>query len=195
MTGIFGGAFDPPHNGHVAFVRDARRRFPLDRLVILVSAAPGHKAVHLAPAVRLALARAAFPGEEVELDEHARTVDMLHDRHFDDPLFLMGADEFCDFPRWKDPNGVLELAHLGVGTRPGYPPGRIETVLSQLDRPERVEFFEIEPVPAASRELRARIARWEPVDGLVPDAVAAELARLGLYRPGGYTETRDYGKD
>jgi nicotinate-nucleotide adenylyltransferase len=195
MTGIFGGAFDPPHNGHVAFVRDARRRFPLDRLVILVAAAPGHKSVYLPADVRLALARAAFPREDVELDEHARTVDMLRDRRFEDPLFLIGADEFCDFPKWKDPNGVLELARLAVGTRPGYPDGRIESVLAQLERPDRVEFFEIEPVPAASRDIRARLARAEPVDALVPPAVAAELARLGLYGRGDYTERRNSEED
>jgi len=188
VTGIFGGAFDPPHNGHVAFVRDARRRFPLDRLVILVSADPGHKSVHLAPEIRLDLARLAFPGAEVELDEHPRTVDSLRARRLDDPLFLIGADEFCDFLDWKDPDGVLDLSRLAVGTRPGYPQGRIDHVLEGLRRPDRVEFFEIEPVPVASRDLRARLERDEPVDDLVPPAVADEIRRLGLYRPGGYTE-------
>jgi nicotinate-nucleotide adenylyltransferase len=181
MTGLFGGAFDPPHNGHVAFVRDARRRFPLERLVILVAAAPGHKEVQISPQHRLALARAAFPEDEVVLDDHARTVDLLRSRPFDEPIFLIGADEFCDFPQWKDPDGVLELTRLGVGTRPGYPRGRVESVLDRLKRPDRVEFFEIEPVPVASREIRARLATGEPVDGLVPPAVADEIARLGLY--------------
>jgi nicotinate-nucleotide adenylyltransferase len=188
VTGIFGGAFDPPHNGHVALVRDAQRRFALDRLVILVSADPGHKTVHLAPEVRLDLARAAFPGAQVELDEHPRTVDMLRARRFDDPLFLIGADEFRDFLDWKDPEGVLDLTRLAVGTRPGYPQGPIEHVLEGLGRPDRVEFFEIEPVPVASRDLRARLERGEQVDDLVPAAVADEIRRLGLYRPGGYTE-------
>jgi len=190
MTGLFGGAFDPPHNGHVAFVRDARRRFLFDRLVILVAASPGHKRVHLDPQRRLELARLAFSDDEVVLDDHARTIDMLRARRYPEPIFLIGADEFCDFPQWKDPDGVLELTRLGVGTRPGYPRGRIESVLGTLKRPDRVEFFDIEPVPVASRDIRARAAAGEPLDGLVPQPVADEIARLGLYRGGGYTETR-----
>jgi len=189
MTGLFGGAFDPPHNGHVAFVRDARRRFPFDRFVIVVAANPGHKRVQLSPECRHELARLAFPDDEVVLDEHARTIDMLRAWSFSDPVFLIGADEFCDFPQWKDPDGVLELTRLGVGTRPGYPPGRIESVLSTLKRPERVAFFDIEPVPVASRDIRARAAAGEPLDELVPGPVADEIARLGLYRGGGYTGT------
>jgi nicotinate-nucleotide adenylyltransferase len=195
VTGLFGGAFDPPHNGHVAFVRAAESTFPLERLLILVSANPGHKPVYLDPRVRLALARAAFPASEVELDEHSRTVDTLRARRLDNPIFLIGADEFCDFVAWKDPDGVLELTRLGVGTRPGYPRGRIENVLAQLRRPEQVDFFEIEPVPVSSRELRARLERGEPVDELVPAAVADEIRRLGLYRSRGYTTSGDSEED
>jgi nicotinic acid mononucleotide adenylyltransferase len=56
-------------------------------------------------------------------------------------------------------------------------------VLAQLDRPERVLFFDIEPNPAASRDVRARAAAGEPLDGLVPEAVAQLVAERGLYRP------------
>ena len=168
MTGLFGGAFDPPHNGHVAFVRDARRHFAFDRLVILVAANPGHKRMHLSPECRLELARLAFPDDEIVLDEHARTVDLLRARRYPDPIFLIGADEFCDFPQWKDPDGVLE----------------------KLERPDRVEFFDIEPVAVASRDLRARAVAGDPLDALVPRPVANEIARLGLYRGGGYTASR-----
>ena len=185
MTGLFGSVFDPPHNGHLEVVRCAREHFRLDRLVVLVVAHPGHKPVATPAVERLALARLAFPDDEVELDDHPRTVDMLRERSFDDPLFLVGADEFCDFLGWKDPNGVLELARLGVATRPGYPRERLDRVLAALDRPDRVEFFEIEPLDISSRELRVRVAGGESVARLVPPAVAAEIERLGLYRGGG----------
>ena len=185
MTGLFGSVFDPPHNGHLEVVRCAREHFDLDRLVVLVVADPGHKAVATPAAERLALARLAFPADEIELDAHPRTVDMLRERQFDDPLFLVGADEFCDFLGWKDPNGVLELARLGVATRPGYPRERLDRVLGELERPDRVDFFEIEPLDVSSREIRAMAGRGEPIEGLVPAPVAAEIARLGLYRVDG----------
>jgi nicotinate-nucleotide adenylyltransferase len=154
---------------------------------VLVVADPGHKGVELAAETRLELARAAFPGRDVELDPHARTVDMLRVRRFLDPLFLIGADEFCDLLSWKEPQAVLELARLGVATRPGFPRERLERMLERLDRPGRVSFFEIPPIPASSTEIRARIARGEPIDDLVPAPVAELLGQLGLYRGGGYT--------
>jgi nicotinate-nucleotide adenylyltransferase len=181
-TGLFGGTFDPPHNGHVALARAAEQELGFDELVVLVAARPGHKRVDLDAETRLGLARAAFPEHRVELDEHERTVDMLRERRWDDPLFLLGADEFCDFLDWKDPNGVLELARVAVATRPGYPRERLDRVLERLERPDRVRFFELEPVPIASRDVRERVARGEPIDGLVPQAVAARIAELGLYR-------------
>ena len=187
MTGLLGGAFDPPHDGHVALVREAERRFALERVVVLVVADPGHKDVELDAPTRLELARAAFPGYDVELDRHARTVDMLREGRFADPLFLIGADEFCDFLSWKEPGAVLELARLGVATRPGFPRGRLDRVLAELERPDRVELFEIEPVAASSSEIRARVARGEPIAGLVPEEVADLIRRFGLYRPAGYT--------
>ena len=175
MTGVLGGAFDPPHLGHVALAEAAKRRFELDRLLVLVAAAPGHKDVVASAAARLDLARAAFPGEDVELDEHARTIDMLRARRLADPLLVIGADQLMDFPGWKEPDAVLDLARLGVATRPGYAPG-------PLARPDRVVLFDLEPHDVSSSEIRALAARGEPIAGLVPAAVADLVRRRSLYR-------------
>ena len=53
MTGLFGGAFDPPHNGHVVLARKGASHFGLDPLVVLVNAAPGHKQVATPAEARL----------------------------------------------------------------------------------------------------------------------------------------------
>jgi nicotinate-nucleotide adenylyltransferase len=145
VIGLFGGAFDPPHNGHVALVEAAKRALALDRVLVLVAAEPAHKAVETPAAVRLELARAAFPPDEVVLDDHARTVDTLRAHpEWDEPVFLLGADAFSDFPAWKEPDEVLRLARLGVASRPGFPPDRLRAVLDLLAAPERVAFFELE---------------------------------------------------
>ena len=119
MTLVFGGMFDPPHAGHVRLVEGAKRHFGAERVLVLVVAAPGHREVVASAADRLALARAAFPGEDVELDEHPRTIDMLRARQLDDPVLIVGADELADFSNWKEPEAVLEIARLAVGERPG----------------------------------------------------------------------------
>ena len=182
MRGIFGGAFDPPHNGHVALLRAARQALDLDDAVVVVAGSPGHKKVPTPAAVRLALTRAAFPGEAVVLDEHDRTVDMLGDHpEWQGATFLLGADEFAGFLDWKEPEEVLILVRVGVATRPGYPRERLDSVIAALAAPERVVFFDLEPLPISSRELRAALDGGHDVHELVPPAVWEMIERDGLY--------------
>jgi len=183
MLGLFGGSFDPPHRGHVALAKRAREELGLDGLLVLVSEQPGHKDVTTPADVRLRLTRAAFPDDEVVLDDRARTVDTLEEHpEWRDPVFLVGADEFCDFLSWKRPDDVLALARLAVATRPGFPREGLESVLARLAHPERVLFFDLEPLPISSRDLRARLAAGEDVSDEVPAAVLDIVRREGLYR-------------
>jgi nicotinate-nucleotide adenylyltransferase len=180
-TGLFGGAFDPPHVGHVALAQRSLEDFALERLVVLVSEAPWHKEVATPASARLELARAAFPFAEVELDPYPSTIELLEARRFDDPLVLIGADQLAAFRTWREPDRVLELARLGVAARPGFDRAELD---AELSRPARVELFELAPAEVTSTGVRARIARGEPVSGLVPPAVAERIAALGLYRRG-----------
>jgi nicotinate-nucleotide adenylyltransferase len=183
--GILGGAFDPPHIGHVELARAAIDHYTLERLLVLVAADPGHKRAVAAPEVRLELATLAFrdvPGAEVRLDPHARTVDFLEEERPRDAVFLIGGDEFADFLRWKAPERVLELAPLGVAMRPGVPEAELRELRARLPAPDRVSFFEMRPTPVSSTEIRDRVMRGEPIDGLVPLAVRGLIEERGLYR-------------
>ena len=98
-------------------------RLGLDRLHVTVVVAPGHKEAVAPAEYRLELARLAFAGlGTVEPELYEYTVDALEAHDYEDPVFLIGADELADFPTWKEPERVLELARLGVATRPGYRP-------------------------------------------------------------------------
>ncbi|HET7808532.1 MAG TPA: nicotinate-nicotinamide nucleotide adenylyltransferase [Gaiellaceae bacterium] len=177
-----GGTFDPPQVGHVALARAAREELPIDRLVVLVAEQPGHRAVVADAEDRLRLARLAFEGiaDEVVLDPYAFTVDAVRDGRFGDAIFVVGADEGAAFPTWKEPEEVLRWVRLAVGTRSGFPPPDLERY------GDRVLAFALPSPPVSSTAVRDRLARGEPVDGLVPAAVAAALDETGLYR--GYTE-------
>jgi nicotinate-nucleotide adenylyltransferase len=181
VTGLLGGTFDPPQIGHVALGRAALAELPIAWLTVLVASAPGHRGV-VAPAdARLQLARAAFEfADAVVLDDHAFTVDAVAGGRFGDAIFIVGADEGAAFPGWKEPDEVLRWVRLAVGTRSGYPPPDLERYS------DRVLSFHLDSPPVSSSEIRARIARGEPIDGLVPPAVAAAIRELGLYR--GYTD-------
>lgn len=185
MIGLLGGAFDPPHSGHLALAEAAIHHFHLEQLLVLVVVEPGHKAVEAPFEDRYELASLAFRDvarTEVVRERHAYTVDAVRDGSFGDAIFLVGADEFADLLSWNDPNGVLEHVRLGVATRPGHTRERLEPVLAALDHPERVVFFEIPAVPVSSSEIRAHVARGEPIEALVPPAVAGVIADRGLYR-------------
>ena len=183
-VGILGGAFDPPHNGHLALARAAIDELRLERLLVLVVANPGHKRVATPADVRLELACLAFEPitqAEVELDRHARTVDSLEERELDDALFVIGGDELADFSSWMRPERILELVRLAVARRPGVHEEEIADAIARLPNPDRVVLFALEPVPVSSSEIRSRIHRGEPIDDLVPPGVLGEITRLGLY--------------
>jgi len=177
VIGILGGTFDPPHNGHVALAEAAREQLPIDGLVVLVAEHPGHRGVIADAETRLKLAQAAFPGRDVRLDPHPFTADAVEGGRFgEDALFVIGADQAAEFERWKDPEEVLKWVKLAVGTRAGYE-------LPDLSRyGDRIVPFELDSPEVSSSEVRERVAAGEPIDDLVPAAVAQLIEELGLYR-------------
>jgi nicotinate-nucleotide adenylyltransferase len=181
VTGILGGTFDPPHNGHAALARAALEQLPIDRLLVLVAAAPGHRRVIAGAEERLRLARAAFAGLPVEvvLDDNAFTVDAVRGGRFGDAFFVVGADEGASFPTWKEPEEVLRWVRLAVGTRLGYPPPDLERY------GDRVVSFELDSPDVSSTDVRERAARGDSLAGLVPPAVEAAIREARMYR--GYT--------
>lgn len=114
----------------------------------------------------------------MELDPHPRTVELLRNRpDLEEPIVIVGADQLASFPTWHEPEGVLRLARLAVATRPGVDDAGLQRVLETIGHADRITRFRIRPVPVSSSQVRARLARGEPVDHLVPAGVAALLAR------------------
>jgi nicotinate-nucleotide adenylyltransferase len=175
QVGVFGGRFDPPHLGHLALASEGTRVFGIDELHVTVVADAAHKQSEAPAADRLAMAELTFAGlgAIVELEHHRYTVDALEAAGLEDPVFLIGADELADLPTWKEPERLLELARLGVATRPGHAPAATSP---------RIRVFELEPHPVSSSELRERVRRGEPIEGLVVPEVARYVAAHGLYR-------------
>ena len=190
-TGLLGGAFDPPHHGHVALADAAIAHFRLERLLVIPTGVAPHKHVETDAETRCRLAAAAFRDRprieisrwEIERGEPSYTIETTRWARgiYGEIVFVVGADQFASLHTWKDPEQVLELARLGVATRPGYERGELERLRATLPDPSRVELFEIEPWPVSSTEVRDRLRRGQSIDGLVPPAVAALVDELGLY--------------
>jgi nicotinate-nucleotide adenylyltransferase len=192
VTGVLGGTFDPPHNGHLALARAALAHFGLERLLVSIGGQTPGKETLVDAETRLRLAEAAFadvPRVEIsrlDIDREQpayshETVRRARER-WGEIVFLVGADRFADFLDWKAPNEVLQHARLGVATRPGVDEARFRDVLEQLDRPDQVTFFPIEQIDVSSRDIRRRIAAGEAYEHLVPPPVARLIEALGLYR-------------
>ena len=191
-TGLLGGTFDPPHNGHVALARAALDELGLERLVVMVAGRPPHKEVWTDAETRFRLARAAFENlprvglsrDELERPGTGYTVDTVRalEAHYGDVVVIVGGDMLASFPTWHEPDRILEHARLAVAARPGTPRQQYDAVLQALDRPDRLTFFELAPVEVSSTEVRRRVAAGEPYDDLVPPAVASLIEELGLYR-------------
>lgn len=197
--GLFGGSFDPIHQGHVLPVREARRALGLDRVLYLVTAKPPHKPRRaLAPPhARYAMVEMALLGEEglyaspyeLMLDRPAYTAETLeHFRQTEpgtDLHLLIGGDSFADLHRWYRWRDIAAAARLVVLTRPGWElaPRALHPDLAALAATDRVVFLRQPPVDISSTRLRELFARGEqPPAGQVSDLVVRYVHKYGLYR-------------
>ncbi len=188
--GILGGAFDPPHIGHLIIAQEAWWRLRLDRVLLVPTGQPTDKKVPAFPArERLAMVEAAVedhPGlsaSDVEIvrDGPSYTVDTLRNIAAAHPgaelWFMMGADRLPTLPRWKDPDEILRLARLAVMPRDQHGAEWIASVAADV-APGRVDVLETPVVQVSSTMVRERLAEGGPVRYLVTPAVEALLRRL-----------------
>lgn len=195
-VGVLGGAFNPPHVGHLVCAQEAHEQLGLDRVAwVPVGAAP-HRAVEDDPggAVRALMCERAIAGDErfeVARDELERvgpsyTVDTLRamrERAPGDGLVLiLGADQAAALPQWHDPDGVLALAVVAVAEREGASRERVRDALAGLRGADRVGFFSMPRIDVSSTMIRERVRVGRSVRYLVPDGVAELIAERGLYR-------------
>ncbi|TWT99803.1 Nicotinate-nucleotide adenylyltransferase [Botrimarina colliarenosi] len=185
--GLFGGSFDPVHNGHLALAACCAEQGQLDAVWLIPAAVQPLKpdGPVAADADRVAMLRLATEGQAgrevstIEIDRGgvSYTVDTLRQMRGQLPdaelFFLMGADTLRDFSSWREPAEVLRLARPMVVQRPGEGGVATEVPHLRIDMP---------PMAVSSSDLRRRIAAGESIVGLVPDTVAEYIARHGLYR-------------
>jgi len=193
---VLGGAFNPPHVGHLLLAQEARWQLELEEVALMVTGSAPHKRIEPEPGpeVRLELARAAADGEpgveasslEVEREGPSysyETLEQLRERDPDRELyFLLGADMAAGIGEWKRPERVLELARLGVVPRPGVGLGAVRSALERLGAADRAEIIEMPLCGASSTLIRERAAAGRPLRHLVPAGVESLIEERGLYR-------------
>jgi nicotinate-nucleotide adenylyltransferase len=191
---IFGGSFDPPHIGHLLVAQDACDHLALDRLILVPAATQPLKAGRASASAehRLAMVRELAADDrrlevspmEVERGGLSFTVDTLSavaKAHPSAELYLLvGADVLETFQQWREPERIRSLARLAVFQRGEAP--------ADADRSWRdrvgVVWLPNRRIDVSSTEIRERVRKGKSIRGFVTDAVAAYIARAGLYREG-----------
>ena len=196
--GVFGGAFDPPHNAHVALARVALEQLELDQLKVFPTGDAWHKPRPLSAAShRLEMARLAFEGLQrvcVDAREIGRagptyTVDTLRElqsEHPDAKLFLiLGEDQARALPSWHRWQEILQFAIICVATRDatGH---RFEASAAVAAFPcvldAHLQPLKLAPMDVGSTRIRALAAAGQSIALLVPQAVARYISLHHLYQ-------------
>lgn len=194
-VGVLGGAFNPPHVGHLLLAQEAAATLGLDEVVLVPTGVAPHKRIdpEPGPEVRLEMARAAVAGSErlrvsaLEVEREGpsfayRTLELLRDeKPGSDLTFVMGADAAAGLEAWRRPERVLELARIAVAERPGADRSAVDAVLERLGAPAPAELVEMPQVEISSSLVRKRVREGMPIRWMVPDAVADLIAERGLY--------------
>lgn len=195
--GVMGGTFDPIHNGHLMVAEEARTRLNLAEILFVPAGQPWLKtdtpispAEHRIQMVRLAIAGKPYFGLstiEVERAGPSYTVDTIAELKGElgagDKLFLiLGWDSLAELPQWREPSQLIEMCHLVVVPRPGYPApdlNSLERAIPGLS--QRVVFLEGPEIDISASVIRDRVARGLSVHHLVPELVERYIKEHRLY--------------
>ncbi len=195
--GVFGGTFDPIHNGHLVVAEEVKARLNLAEILFVPTGQPWLKtdspiaaAEHRVQMVRLALTGKPYfklSTLEIERAGPSYAVDTIAELQGqlgagDELVFILGWDSLVELPRWKESSRLIRMCRLVAVPRPGYPPPDIkalETAISGLS--QRVVLMEKPQINISAVVIRERVAQGLSVSHLVPEPVARYIREHGLY--------------
>jgi nicotinate-nucleotide adenylyltransferase len=200
-VGILGGAFNPPHLGHLVLAQEAFSQLSLERVVWMPYGEPSHRVLEGDPGAEArftmceyavgADARFAVSRMEIERGGPVYTVDTLRELVARAPgggdaveLFLiLGGDQAASLPSWRSPREVLSLARVAAVERDTW---RREEILSAVTSlcsspDDRLRFLDMPRIDISSSAVRARARAGQPIRYLVPDKVANYVGAQSLY--------------
>lgn len=189
--GIFGGTFDPVHNGHVSIAKSFLDSGIIDALWIFLNPAPPHKShdPHESYAARFRLLTLAFESvNNVQISDlettlprpcyTIQTVKYLVDRYPEQTFYLcMGKDSFLSFKSWYKWQQILSHCRLLVADRPIN-----NSRVVDPDLLDQTTFVDHEPMEVSSTQVRNHITAGKSIEGLVPEEVASMIKKENLYK-------------
>jgi nicotinate-nucleotide adenylyltransferase len=194
-VGIFGGAFNPPHIGHLVCAQEALVQLELDRVMFIPVGEAPHRELERDPGAesRLEMVELAVDGDErfeasrMELDRKgpsytSDTLAQLHEESPDDELFLiLGGDQAAALASWHEPEKVLERATVAVFERASWGLNAIVIKIGRLAGARNVRYLDMPMIQVSSSGIRRRVREGTPIRYLVPDNVASYIEEKALY--------------
>jgi nicotinate-nucleotide adenylyltransferase len=189
--GVFGGTFDPIHNGHLVASSEVAHALALTEVIFVPTGQPWQKEDrHLTAAedrylmTVIATASDALSSvSRVDIDRPGETytIDTLRDLRAErgptaDFFFIMGADALTGVSTWHNAENLFSMAHFVGCTRPGHP---IDA--NSLGK-QGFTLIEIPALEISSTACRDRVRAGRPIRYLVPDGVIQYIAKRGLYQ-------------
>ena len=197
--GLFGGSFDPIHNGHLHIARAFANELGLDNVIFLPAGEPYHKHSTRTPAAqRLAMVEAAIAGDarfaasDVDMVRGGATYSVdtvqIFRQHFADAelWWLMGMDSLLQLHTWKNWRTFARLTHIAVAAREGqlldHAPRELRDWLGEALQQGSLKILAAPLRDVSSSAIRQRVAAGESVGDEVPAAVGRLIEEWGLYR-------------
>lgn len=194
--GIFGGTFDPVHNGHVNVAKDFVSSLALDKLLIVPTGIHPRKPIDANddPQKRFEMCRLAFEGInkievsdiEVRRKEKSYTVQTLRElqKNGDELYFLCGTDMLLSIERWYRFEEILDLCTLVCVRRKTDDEVQFICAVERLKKycGAKVEILESDITEISSSDIRSRIRCGESVASMVPENINEYIALNKLYK-------------
>lgn len=189
LTGIYGGSFNPIHNGHIFLAKKMLEQLGLDEIWFVVSPQNPLKCseVLLDDERRLELVRLALKDErnmivsdyEFHMPKPSYMWNTLESLSLNYPgrsfILLIGADNWQRFDKWYKHEDILHKYKIAIYPRKNY-------YINNQKLPDNVKVINTQLVNISSTQIRGRIRRDEQFENLVPSDVADYIVKEGLYR-------------
>ena len=196
--GIFGGTFNPVHNGHMRIAALAYEAFKLDRILMIPSGISYFKAGQYIPdgKVRYEMCRLAASGHgfievsdiEIKREGNSYTYETLRElkKSFGDADFyyILGADSLFELRTFKNPEEILKSCHLLVSARDDYDSKALRALVKSYEKDfdAVISVFNASNIDISSNMIRNMVKNGEDISDLVPPLVSEFINEKKLYR-------------
>ncbi|HBR65693.1 MAG: nicotinate-nucleotide adenylyltransferase [Chloroflexota bacterium] len=192
FVGLFGGTFDPVHNGHIQAANSARRILKLDKVIMIPAGDPYLKRTELVASPKeryhmVSLAIQKIPFLEVSDIEIFRsgpsyTLDTVRElkRNGHEVIVLLGTDSIIEMDKWEDPDSLHSECEVVGLTRPGFQIDKSKPYQSR-QRKYSLRTIEVNSPAISSTKVRNLIQNGQDVTELVPQGVNEYIQKEKLY--------------